>query len=145
VPVDAQQTRAWARSNRAAWELLPLVEMVRGEKRQVGYVLNLYARIPVEMPPSPERDRAVLATWDRLREIAVSLAGLGREGEQVEVAPFDAAGRLRPENALEPEVLLQARIVHPSRYLEEVSSDERKHLDPLEQRLRGLGMRPGHW
>lgn len=145
MPVDVHDTQAWARSNRAAWELRPLVEMVRGERRQVGFVLNLYARIPVEMRPSPERDRAVLATWDRLREIAVSLAGLGREGEQVEVAPFDAAARLRSENHFEPEVLLESRIVHPARYLDAVAPDEREHLQPLEQRLRELGIRPGHW
>jgi hypothetical protein len=53
-------------SHRAAWELVPLVEMVRNEKRQTGYVLNLYARIPVEIPPSEERRQVMLATWDRL-------------------------------------------------------------------------------
>lgn len=145
MPVDMRTTRTWAESNRAAWELVPLVEMVRGERRHVGYLLNLYARIPVEIPPSPERARAVRATWDRLRDIALSLAGLGQEGETVEVAPFDAAGRLRPENQFEPEVLLEARVVHADRYLDEVAADEREHLRPLEERLRELGMRPGHW
>jgi hypothetical protein len=61
------------------------------------------------------------------------------------VSPFDAAGRLRPENEFEPEVLLEARIVHTGRYLAAVAPDERTHLPPLEERLRKLGLRPGHW
>jgi hypothetical protein len=145
VTIDAVETRAWAEKNRAAWEILPLVEMACGERRQLGYELNLYARIPTEIPPSAERRQKVAETWDRLREIAESLSGLGRGGEQIEVEPFDAGGRLRPENRFEPEVLLKARVVHPADYLAPVGADEREHLQPLEERLRDLGLRPGHW
>jgi len=145
MPVDPAEIRSWAASHRATWELLPLVEMIQGERRQIGHVLNLYARIPVEIPPSEERSQAILALWDRLREIALSLGGLGLEGERVEVGPFDAAGRLRPETRFVPEIQLTARIVHPTRYLEAVAADEREHMRPLEERLRELGLRPGHW
>jgi hypothetical protein len=145
VTVDTLETRAWAEKNRAAWEILPLVETTCGERRQLGYELDLYARIPTEIPPSAERQRKTAETWDRLREIAESLSGLGREGERVEVEPFDAGGRLRPENHFEPEVLLRARVVHPAEYLAPVGADERQHLGPMEERLRELGLRPGHW
>jgi len=118
---------------------------VRGEKRQTGYALALYARIPIEIPPSEARSQAVLAAWDRLREIALSLGPLCGEGMRVMVDPFDAAGRLRPENRFEPEVCVTARIVHPGHYLEPAGSDERARLVPLEARLRELGLRPGHW
>jgi hypothetical protein len=145
VPADSSDTQQWARDHRAAWEVVPLVEMVRGERRHVGYTLSLYGRIPMETPPGPERQEAVLAIWKRLRGIAQSLEGLGLEGERVEVAPFDAAGRLRPENDFVPEVLLEARVVHAGAYLAPVGADERAHLEPLERRLRDLGFRPGHW
>jgi len=145
VPAGSSDTQLWAREHRAAWEVVPLVEMVRGSRRQVGYTLSLYARIPMEIPPGPERQEMVLAIWERLRGIAESLEGLGLEGERIEVFPFDAAGRLRPENDLEPEVLLEARVVHAGKYLAPVGADERTHLEPLERRLRDLGFRPGHW
>jgi len=145
VPVDLEATREWATANRAAWEIAPQIETVRGEKRQTGYALTLYARIPIEIPPSEERTRAVLASWDRLCLIAQSLGDRCGEGARVEIDPFDAAGRLRPENRFEPEVCVNARIVHPGHYLDPAGPDERARLVPLEDRLRELGLRPGHW
>ena len=57
MPIDDAATRVWARENRAAWELAPLVEMHEGRAVQVGFRLHLYARVPTEIPPSAERRR----------------------------------------------------------------------------------------
>ena len=55
--------------------------MERGSRVQVGFELSLYARIPTEVPPGEERMVAVVALWDRLREIAESLLPLaGADG-----------------------------------------------------------------
>jgi hypothetical protein len=145
MPIDPAQTRTWAEKNKAAWELVPLIEMHRGERIQVGYELDLYARIPAEIAPGGERQDAVLAIWDRLRQIAEALAPEEPAHDRLEVEPFDAAGRLRPETGFAPEVLLKARIFHASDYFKPASADERHQLRPLEERLHELGLRPKGW
>jgi hypothetical protein len=144
VVIDPAETRAWAERHRAAWELAPLEEMHRGQKMQVGFDLQLYARIPAGAP-GPDQDAAVMAIWDRLREIADSLVLEEPAGDRLEVEAFDLARRLRPETNFEAEVLLTARIVHAADYFEPVSADDRKHLQPLEERLRELGLRHRSW
>jgi len=145
MPIDPAQTRTWAEENKAAWELVPLIEMHRGARVQVGFELELYARIPTGIPPDAERRDAVVGIWDRLRQIAESLAPEEPKDDRLEVDPFDAAGRLRPETGFAPEVLLKARIFHASDYFEPTGADERQHLRPLEERLHELGLRQRTW
>jgi hypothetical protein len=145
MPIDSAATRAWAEEHKAAWDLTPLVEMNHGERVQVGFELELYARIPVAITPGDERQNAVLGIWDRLREIAESLGPDGAAPDRLEVDPFDAAGRLRPETGFAPEVQLKARIFHASDYFAPAGADERRLLRPLEERLRELGLRQKSW
>jgi len=145
MPVDPAEIRDWAEKNRAAWDVSRLVEMHDGKPVQVGFTLTLYARIPTEIPPSPERRAAVIATWDRLREIADTLVAQEPEGTDIEVGPYDAEERFRRENNFRPEVSLDARIVHEKDYFQPVDADDRGRLRPLELRLRALGLRPSHW
>lgn len=145
MAIDPAATRTWAEENRAAWDLGRLVEMHEGKPVQVGYTLTLYARVPIEIPPSPERRAAVTDTWDRLREIADALVALEPVGTDIVVGPYDAEERFRRENGFKPEVSLEARIVHEKDYFEPVDDGARARLRPMEQRLRELGLRPGHW
>ncbi len=145
MAVDPAATRIWAEENRAAWDLGRLVEMHEGAPVQVGYTLDLYARVPTEIPPSPDREAAVIAIWDRLRRIADALVAEEPPGTRMEVDPYDAEERFRAENGFRPEVSLQARIIHEKDYFQPVDEDERERLRPLEERLRDLGLRPGHW
>jgi hypothetical protein len=142
MPIDPVESRTWAEKNRAAWDLTRLVEMHQGKPVQVGYTLTLYARMPSEIPPSPERREAVIATWDRLRDIADALVPPEPPGIEIEVGPFDAEERFRRENGFRPEVSLEARIVHRDL---DPGADDRDRLRPLEGRLRELGLRPDHW
>ena len=73
MALDPVEIREWARANKAAWELLPLVEMNGHVRVQVGFHLELYARIPGSLPPAT-REAAMPALWDRLREIVEDLA-----------------------------------------------------------------------
>jgi hypothetical protein len=145
MAINPATIRAWAEENRAAWDLVALVEMHEGALVQVGYTLTLYARVPTEIPPSPERREAVIATWDRLREIADALVTEEPAGTRIEVGPYDAEERFRGENGFRPEVSLEARIVHERDYFAPVDDQARDRLRPMEQRLRELGLRPGHW
>jgi hypothetical protein len=48
---------SWAREHRAAFQNLPLIEVVRGERMQVGFSLTLYVAAPKGRPRAPGRAR----------------------------------------------------------------------------------------
>ena len=145
MPIDPAECRAWAAQVKAAWELTPLIEMERGEEVQVGFELSLYARTPGDVAASLEKDAAVEGIWDRLREIAESLVPLMGADGRLEVDPFDAAARLRPETGFAPEVLLSARLFHGSDLLAPVQPGDRERLKPMEDRLHELGLKSKSW
>jgi hypothetical protein len=141
MAIDPAECREWAQQVKAAWEVSPLVEMERGTQVQVGFELELYARIPAELPPSDKGEEASEAIWDRLREIAESLLPLAGANARLEVDPFEAAARLRPETQFAPEVLLSARLFHGSDLLAPVQPGDRERLKPVEDRLLELGLK----
>ena len=145
MPIDPAECRTWAQQSKAAWEVTPLIEMERGAQVQVGFELSLYARVPGDLTPGADRQAANEGTWDRLREIAESLLPLAGEDARIEVDPFDAASRLRPETQFAPEVLLSARLFHGSFLLAPVKTGDRERLKPLEDRLHELGLKPRCW
>jgi hypothetical protein len=145
MTIDPAECRAWAQQVKAAWDVSPLIEMERGQQVQVGFELELYARVPTEVPPSMERLSAVEAIWDRLRAIAESLLPLAGRDARLEVDPFDAAARLRPETQFAPEVLLSARLFHGPDLLAPVRPGDRERLKPVEDRLGELGLKARSW
>jgi hypothetical protein len=145
MAIDPAETRSWAEKNKAAWELVPLVEVHHGEQVQVGYELDLYARAPTELADREDRESAMEATWDRLREIAESLVPADSRVARIDVDPFEAAACLRPETGFAPEVLLKARLFHASDYFAPVSKADRERLKALEDRLHALGLRSRTW
>src|SRR5512136_1314359 len=144
MPIDPAECRAWAAQVKAAWELTPLIEMERGAEVQAGFELSLFARVPGEAAEGLEL-APFERTWDRLREIAESLLPLVGADGRLEVDPFDAAARLRPETQFAPEVLLSARLFHGSDLLAPVKPGDRERLKPLEDRLHELGLKSRSW
>ncbi len=145
MAVDPVETQDWARKNKAAWEIAPLIEMRKGERVQVGFELSLYARLPPMAGATSEDEAAVEGLWDRLREIAESLVPLAGQGARIEIDPFEDAGRLRPETNFAPEVLLTARLFHASDYFAPVGEGDRERMKPIEARLAELGLRQRSW
>lgn len=142
MPIDVDATRSWAKENKAAWEVEPLFETRGAQRVQVGYELDLYARLPAGLPTA---ERAFGALWDRLREIAESLLPLVGPRARMELDPYDAAGRLRPETGFAPEVLLQARLFHAADGFAPADDQDRDRMRALEQRLTELGLRSRSW
>jgi hypothetical protein len=145
MAIDPAECRTWAQRVKAAWELTPLLEQRKDERIQVGFELALFARMPAGVPPGPERQAAVERLWDRLREIAESLLPLAGADGRIEVDPFEAAARLRPETQFAPEILLSARVFHGADLLVPVQEGDRERLKPLEDRLQELGLKARTW
>ena len=144
MTVDVEATRAWAREKKACWEIVPLVEKHRDELVRVGFDVSLFARVP-DLPAGDARFAEVHAMWDRLRDVAESLAPLVQGDGRIEVDPFEEAGRLRPETQFAPEIMLQARLFHSSEYFTPASAADRERLKPIEARLGELGLRAKSW
>jgi hypothetical protein len=142
MAIDPAECRTWAQQAKAAWEVTPLIELEKGVQVQVGFELSLYARMPTDIPPGDDRQAAVEALWDRMREIAESLLPLAGADARVEVDPYEAAARLRPETQFAPEILLSARLFHGSNLLEPAKPGDRERLKPIEDRLHELGLKP---
>ena len=132
---------AWARTHEASFEVAPLVEMVKGRQVQVGFTLGLYARLPLETGPGPERQAAAAEIWERLRDIAQSLAPKEGRRAGVEVEGHRAAAVFQPEGQMLPEVALNARVFHDHDYFKEVTVDEEARLRDVIRRLTDLGLK----
>ncbi len=131
----------WARAHEACYELGPLVEMVKGRKVQVGFTLGLYARLPTGTGPGPAREAAAKAIWEKLREIAQSLAPQKGSRARVEVEGLRAAAFFAPEGQMRPEVAFNARVSHGDEYFTEVKTAEEKKLHEVTRRLTEMGLK----
>jgi len=55
------------------------------------------------------------------------------------------AAVLRPENEMQPEVVLTARVFHQDDSFAAVTPEEREGMAPFEKKLVAVGLRAGHW
>jgi hypothetical protein len=136
---------AWARTHRACFQVLPLVEMRGNAKMQVGFTVDLYAALPVDKAAGPERIEESKRLWERLRTIVESLRPPEGSTARVEIEPPRTAAYLRQENEMEPEIGLRARVFHGDEYFKVATPDENKRMSAVEGRLKAMGLRADHW
>ena len=132
----------WAREHRAAFQTVPLVEVVRGERVQVGFSLTLYVAAPLESAPGPQRMEAVGKLWDELKLLAEDVAP---EEQRTARVQLEQAARvvLRPENEFKPEVGLTFHLFPRGGSLEAVTAEDRDRMSQVEKRLLALGVKQG--
>jgi hypothetical protein len=141
---DAEWT-AWARKNRASFEVAPLVELRGKERMQIGFALTLYVELPMETAPGKERQEAVRRLQEEMSALVKAAIPPGEGVARAELEPPRTAAMLRPENDLRPEVALTWRIFHSDEYMKPVTTAERQGLGQFEKKLTGLGLKHGHW
>jgi hypothetical protein len=132
---------AWAEAHGACFEVAPLVEMVKRRQVQVGFTLGLYARLPVETGPGPEREAAAAEIWEGLREIAQSLAPPEGSRAGVEIDSPRSAAFFAPEGRMRPEIAFNARLFHGDDYFAEVTVGEEKKVQDVTRRLTEMGLK----
>ena len=136
-----ESAAAWAAAHGASFEVAPLVEMVRGRQVQVGFTVSLYARLPVDTAPGPERMAAAAEIWDGLREIAQALTPRVGSRARVEVEDQRAAAFFAPEGQMRPEVAFTARVFHGDDYFKEVTVTEEQRLRAVTGQLVEMGVK----
>ena len=142
---EGNDTAAWAKAHEACYETEPIIEVRDSVKIQAGFVLSLYARLPMEVPAGEERRAAGGAIWERLHAILTeAIADQGAENVTLDIEPLRTAAVLRPSNKLQPEIALRASVRHKEAF-QAVNADERQQMSAFEKKLAAAGLRAGHW
>jgi hypothetical protein len=137
-----QEWTIWAREHRAAFQVEQLLEMVRGERVQVGFSLTLYVAAPMEKGAGPEREAGIRGLWDELKALAEDIAPEEQRTAKVQVEQ-NARVVLRPENEFKPEVSLTFHLFPRGASLAAVSQADRDRLAQVEKRLLACGVKQG--
>jgi hypothetical protein len=133
---------SWAREHRAAFQTVPLIEAVKGERLQVGFALTLYVAAPMESAPGAQRTEAVAKLWDELKALAEEVAP---EEQRTARVQLEQAARvvLRPENEFKPEVGLTFNLFPRGRSMAAVTNEDRERMTKVEKRLLAFGVKQG--
>ena len=133
---------SWSREHRAAFQTVPLIEVVKGERVQVGFALTLYVAAPMESAPGAQRTEAVAKLWDELKALAEDVAP---EGQRVARVQLDQSARvvLRPENEFKPEVGLTFNLFPRGGSMAAVTAGDRERMNQLEKSLLAYGVKQG--
>jgi hypothetical protein len=137
----------WARAHRACFATEALIEMVGGQRSQIGFTLEMFASVPMELPPGDARRKAgaeILAKLKSLLDQAVAAESAAGAGDaRVEIEP-DRGVVLRPDNKMEPEVVVRARVEHSSAATP-VTAGDRDAMSAFTKRLTAMGLKAGRW
>jgi hypothetical protein len=143
---DLASLQAWARGHNLAWEFQPLMEAVKGQGlRRTGLELHLFASAGGAAAGEAE-DKPFADLHEKVRRIA-EMALPGDAGVLVEVMPFDAAERLRPETGYAPEVQVTVCLTpgDPDAVETEIEASAgflERLQGAIERKLRDLGLQP---
>src|SRR5215472_10027490 len=127
------------------WETLPDYYCVKGQRRQIGFVLVLAGthEASVEHPePGCEHCRNVRRA---LRAVAEWILPKERRDSAYDITPYDQAIHYDPSRRFRPEVTLQIGIRHRSGFDRAVDACEVRCRNEISQKLRALGAREGRW
>jgi hypothetical protein len=130
----------WAREHRVAFQTVPLIEAVKGERVQVGFSLTLYLAAPMESAPGAQRAEAVAKLWDELKLLAEDIAPEEQRTARVQI---EQAARvvLRPENEFKPEVGLTFNLFPRGGSMAAVTAEDRERMNQVEKRLLAFGVK----
>jgi hypothetical protein len=121
------------------WKVWPELAYVGGEKRQIGYQLELAGTHEpgVEHPqPGCEHCQHVFAG---LRAIAEWILPRQTQDSQYDIGPYDQAISYSPAHRNRPDIILTVRIVHRRGFEQPVEECQSRCLEEMEQRLTELG------
>lgn len=127
------------------WKTLPDYYYVKGQRRQIGFVLELAGTHEpgVEHPqPGCEHCHRV---WRALAAIAKWIIPKATRDSDHEIAPYDQGIHYDPIRSFRPDVVLEIGIRHRSGFDREVDACEVRCLQEMTQRLKELGAREGKW
>jgi len=131
------------RQFRVCWEVWPEHIAVAGQRRQVGFALELSGtHEPAVDHPTPGclHCRKVFAA---LQVIAVYILPRDERQSMYDIEPFDSAIHYSPRRSNRLDVFLTIRIIHREHFDRPVDACEIRCLEEMKQRLQELGAGQG--
>lgn len=136
---DPNHLRELVTRHKVCWNLWPELLMVGGEKRQVGYELELAGtHKPGVTHPEPGCEHCQ-QVFMALREIAEYILPREERPSMYLIGPFDQAIHYWRLHANRPDVVLSVKIVHRYGCERPLDECEDRCLKEMETRLRDLG------
>ena len=137
--------RALVERFRVCWEVWPEYMIVRGEKRQIGYVLEISGtHEPGVEHPTPGCEHCV-RVYNALQTIAEHIIPQERRPSRHDIGIFDAAIHYSRKRRERPDISLTIRILHRTGFEQPVDECENKCLNEMKAHLRELGAFEGRW
>ncbi len=115
---------AWARDYGAGFEVSPWWRSSGDARYRVGFTISLFAHLPLEKGPGPERRTEAAEIREHLREIVQSLAPPEGGRARLEIDGSRPAVSFAPEGGMQPEIGLHARVFHGDDYFAEATAGE---------------------
>ena len=143
---DVERIKDLVQHFRVCWDTWPEYSIVRHEKRQIGFALDLYGthEAGVEHPqPGCSHCQRV---YDALRQIAAWTLPKDLRPSSYELSPFDHSIGYSPAHGNRPEIILTIRILHGGGRLDNpVDPCEIRCLREIEDRLSEVSVCRGRW
>jgi len=139
--VSSSHTNDWATAHDASFEVEPLIEMTQGRQAQVGFLIRVFARLPMEKTHGAERLAAAAEIRAKLEEILRSLAPPAGSRARLELDPARTAAVLAPDHGMQPEIAVSARVFHGEDYFAEVTEGEENRVYAGARRLAETGFK----
>ncbi len=142
---NAEKLKGLVQRFKVCWEALPDYYYVKGQRRQVGFLLELSGthELGVEHPqPGCQHCHHVRRA---LKAIADWIIPKEPRDSDHDIVPYDQAIHYAPRRKFRPEVSLEIWIRHRSGFDREVDACELRCLREMTQRLMELGAREGSW
>jgi hypothetical protein len=140
LTVSEREVAEWARAHGGAFEVEPLLEIVRGRRVQVGFTLRLSARLPMEGRSREQRWAEAAEIEARLRGMLEAIAPPAGSPARLEIEPHRKAAILAPGADVEPEIEVSARVFHGENYFAEATVAEEKRAYAWARRLAEMGL-----
>lgn len=143
--LNTEELAALARRHRVCYEVWPEYIMVRGERRQIGFTLELSGTLESDGDyPYPQWvgcQRAFAA----LHRIAEAILPQEKRPSLYDIGPYDQALHYSRLRGNRPDVTVPIRILHRHGFERPVDACEIRCLEEMQQRLRELGACEGQW
>ncbi len=138
---QSDKLRQFIETHQVSWNVQPLTEILRGNRANVGFELELVANHEVlPRPPKPGCPDCQ-KLFRGLAEVAQQILPREKRQSRYEIQPFDHSLHLDPAHRLQPEVVLKIRVLHRSDYFQPIDACEDRCLKEMEASLKKLGAR----
>lgn len=142
---DIERLKALVEAHQVCYEVWAEFLMVSGERRKVGFELQLFG-----VHDHPEEQvtagcRHCSHTYRDLLQIAEWIMPKETRPSRYDVEPFDYSLRETPKRKFRPEVALSVKILHRHGFDQPVDECEERCLKEMRQSLAELGVPQGEW